>query len=111
MQLTGDGILANFDGAARAVRCAIALRDAAVEQGLEMRTGVHTGEVDVHEDVISGVAIHEAARIMGLASAGQVLVSETTAALIRDAGIHLEDLGERKLRGFDAPRRLYSVVT
>jgi len=110
VQTTGDGILANFDGAARAVRCAIALRDAAVELGLEMRTAVHTGEVDVVEDVISGIAIHEASRIMALAAAGQVLVSETTAALIRDAGIAFEDLGEHELRGIDTPRRIYSVT-
>ena len=110
VQTTGDGILANFDGAARAVRCAIALRDAAVELGLEMRTAVHTGEVDVVEDVISGIAIHEASRIMSLAAAGQVLVSETTAALIRDAGIALEDLGEHELRGIDTPRRIHSVT-
>jgi class 3 adenylate cyclase len=110
VQSTGDGILANFDGAARAVRCAIALRDAAVEMGLEMRTAVHTGEVDVVDDDIRGIAIHEASRTLALAAAGQVVVSATTAALIGDAGIALEDLGEHELRGIDTPRRIYAIA-
>ena len=70
---TGDGILATFDGAARPVRCAIALRDAAVGLGLEMRTAVHTGEVDLVEDDIRGIAIHEASRTLALAGGSQVL--------------------------------------
>lgn len=109
VEATGDGILVNFDGAARAVRCAMALRDAAIDEGLEMRTAVHTGEVDLVDDDISGIAINEASRIMALAAAGQVLISETTAALIRDAGIPLEDLGEHELRGIDTPRRIYAL--
>ena len=109
VKTTGDGILATFDGAARAVRSAIALRDAAVGLGLEMRTAVHTGEVDVVDDDIRGIAIHEASRTLALAAAGQVLVSATTAALIGDAGFALEDLGEHKLRGIDTPRRIYAI--
>lgn len=106
---TGDGILATFDGAARAVRCAVALRDAAVGLGLQMRTAVHTGEVDLVEDDIRGIAIHEASRTLGLADGSQVLVSSTTAGLIRDAGITLEDLGDHELRGIDTPRRIFAV--
>ena len=109
IKTTGDGILAMFDGAARAVRCAVALRDAATGIGLEMRTAVHTGEVDVVEDDIRGIAIHEASRMLALAGASQVVVSATTAALIRDVEIALEDLGEHELRGIDAPRRIYAV--
>ena len=107
---TGDGILATFDGAARAVRAAIALRDVAVGLGLEMRTAVHTGEVDLVEDDIRGIAIHEASRTLGLAGAGQILVSSTTAVLIADAGVPLEDLGEHELRGIERPRRIFAVA-
>lgn len=71
MKTTGDGILAIFDGAARAVRCAIALRDASVGLGLEMGTAVHTGEVDVVEDDIRGIAIHETSRTLALAAGGR----------------------------------------
>ena len=109
VKTTGDGILATFDGAARAVRCAVAMRDAALGLGLEMRTAVHTGEVDVVDDDIRGIAIHEASRTLALAAAGQVLVSATTAALIGDAGIALEDLGEHELRGIDTPRHIYAI--
>jgi class 3 adenylate cyclase len=109
VKTTGDGILASFDGAARAVRCAIALRDAAVRMGLEMRTALHTAEVDVVGDDIRGVAIHEASRILALAGAGDVLVSSTTASLIADAGVALEDLGEHELRGIEKTRRIYAI--
>jgi class 3 adenylate cyclase len=107
---TGDGILATFDGAARAVRCAIALREAAVGLGLAMRTAVHTGEVDVVDDDIRGIAIHEASRTLGLAGAGQILVSASTAGLVGDAGIALEDFGTHELRGIDTPRQIFAVA-
>lgn len=110
VKTTGDGLLATFDGAARAVRCAAALRDAAVGLGLEMRIAVHTGEVDLVEDDIRGIAIHEASRMLGLAGSSQILVSATTAGLIRDAGIALEDRGEHELRGIDGRRQLYAVM-
>ena len=110
VKTTGDGILATFDGAARAVRCAIALREAAHTRGLAMRTAVHTGEVDVVEDDIRGIAIHEASRTLALAGASQILVSSTTAGLIHDAGIALEDLGKHHLRGIDTPRHIYAVA-
>ncbi len=110
VKTTGDCLLATFDGAARAVRCAAALRDAAVGLGLEMRIAVHTGEVDLVEDDIRGIAIHEASRMLGLAGSSQILVSATTAGLIRDAGIALEDRGEHELRGIDGRRQLYAVM-
>ena len=111
VKTTGDGILASFDGAARAVRCAIALRDAATRMGLEMRTALHTAEVDVVGDDIRRIAIHEASRILALAGAGEVLVSATTASLVGDAGVTLHDMGEHELRGLDQPRRIYAVET
>jgi class 3 adenylate cyclase len=107
---TGDGILATFDGAARAVRCAIALREAAIGLGLAMRTAVHTGEVDVVDDDIRGISIHEASRTLGLAGAGQILVSAATAGLVGDAGITLVDFGVHELRGIDTPRQLFAVA-
>jgi class 3 adenylate cyclase len=107
---TGDGILATFDGAARAVRCAIALREAAIGLGLEMRSAVHTGEVDVVDDDIRGIAIHEASRTLGLAGAGQILVSAATAGLVGDAGITLVDFGVHELRGIDTPRQIFAVA-
>lgn len=107
---TGDGILATFDGAARAVRCAIALREAAVGLGLAMRTAVHTGEVDVVDDDIRGIAIHEASRTLGLAGAGQILVSASTAGLVGDAGITLVDFGVHELRGIETPRQIFAVA-
>jgi class 3 adenylate cyclase len=106
----GDGILASFDGAARALRCAIALRDAAAELGLEMRAAVHTGEVDVADDDIRGIAINEASRMLALGGAGQILVSSSTAGLVGDAGIALMDMGVRQLRGIETPRQLFEVV-
>jgi len=110
IKLTGDGILATFDGAARAVRCAIALREAAIGLGLAMRTAVHTGEVDVVDDDIRGIAIHEASRTLGLAGAGQILVSAATAGLVGDAGITLVDFGVHELRGIDTPRQIFAVA-
>jgi class 3 adenylate cyclase len=110
VKTTGDGMLVTFDGAARAVRCAIALRDGATGMGLELRTAVLTGEVDVLEDDIRGIAIHEASRMLSLASADRIVVSSTTAGLIRDAGISLEDLGEHELRGIEGPRRIYAIA-
>jgi class 3 adenylate cyclase len=107
---TGDGILATFDGAARAVRCAIALREAALGLGLEMRTAVHTGEVDMVDDDIRGIAIHQASRTLGLASAGQILVSSSTAGLVGDTGIELEDVGVHELRGIGTPQQIFAVA-
>jgi len=110
VKTTGDGILASFDGAARAIRCAMALRVAATRVGLEMRLALHTGEVDVVEDDIRGIAIHEASRMLALAGPGQVLVSSTTAGLITDAGITLDDLGEHQLRGLEKSYRIYAIA-
>lgn len=106
----GDGILASFDGAARALRCAVALRDATTELGLEMRAAVHTGEVDVADDDIRGIAINEASRMLALGGAGQILVSSSTAGLVGDAGIALTDIGVRQLRGIETPRHLFEVA-
>lgn len=109
IKMTGDGVLAAFDGAARAVRCAIALRDGTGDLGLEIRAAVHTGEIELAGSDIRGVAVHEASRMLGLAGAGEVLVSAVTASLAGDAGIQFQDRGEHELRGLPGPRRLFAA--
>src|SRR5438445_13677067 len=86
----GDGFVATFDGPGRAIRCALAVRDAAREHGIEVRAGVHTGEVEVGEKP-GGVAVHIGARVSGQAAAGEVLVSQTVKDLVAGSGLHFED--------------------
>ena len=107
---TGDGLLATFDSPARAIRCAESIRDAAPLAGLHVRAGVHVGEVERVGDRVRGQAVHEAARVMSVASADEVLVSETARALASGSGLVFEDRGEHELKGFDGPRRLYALV-
>jgi class 3 adenylate cyclase len=106
---TGDGFLAVFDGAARAVRAAVAIRDGARALGIEVRTGIHTGEVEVAGDDVRGVAVHEAARIAAAASGGEILLSATTSQLAAGSGFAFEARGERALKGLDGPRLLFAV--
>jgi class 3 adenylate cyclase len=106
---TGDGFLAVFDGAARAVRAAVAIRDGAQAIGIEVRTGIHTGEVEVAGDDVRGVAVHEAARIAAAASGGEILLSATTSQLAAGSGFAFEERGERALKGLDGPRLLFAV--
>jgi len=108
-KFTGDGILAIFDGAARAIRCGLHCRAAAKELGLELRTGIHTGEIESAGEEIHGLAVHEAARIMAHAAPGEVLVSEMTKMLARDDQLQFEERGEVELRGVDELVRVYHV--
>jgi class 3 adenylate cyclase len=107
---TGDGILATFDGPANALRAAEAIRDAAARHGLRLRAGVHVGEVEFAGGDVRGVAVHEAARIMRTAAAGEILVSETTCALAQPSGFAFEDRGLHTLRGLEGERRLHAFV-
>jgi class 3 adenylate cyclase len=109
IRMTGDGVLAIFDGSVRAVRCGAEIIGIGREIGVGMRAVVHTGEVEIVDEDLRGVAVHEAARMLDLAGDGDVLVSATTAALIGDAGITLEDRGEHAFKGIDGPRRVYAV--
>ena len=111
VKMTGDGMLATFDGAARALRCAIALRDAAAGLDVAVRVAVHTGEMELAGDDIRGVAIHEASRMLSIASPGEILVSATTAGLAADGRISFEDRGEHELRGIPGPRRLFALLS
>jgi class 3 adenylate cyclase len=107
---TGDGILATFDGPANALRAAEAIRDAAARHGLRLRAGVHVGEVEFAGGDVRGVAVHEAARIMGKAGAGEILVSETTRALAQPSGFAFEDRGPHTLKGLEGKRRLHAFL-
>jgi class 3 adenylate cyclase len=110
MATTGDGFLVLLDGAERAVRAAEALHAALEPIGVRIRAGVHTGEVELAGDQVSGIAVHVAARVMAHASAGEVLVSWTTHDLLLGSTVLLEDLGPVELRGLSEPRRLYRVA-
>jgi class 3 adenylate cyclase len=107
---TGDGFLAVFDGATRAVRCGVAMVRAANLDGLRIRVGIHTGEVEFIADNVRGVAVHAASRVMSLAGEGQVLVSDTTRDLLEGSGLALEDAGQHELKGLTGERRLFRVV-
>ncbi len=107
----GDGFLAAFDGPARAIRCALAIRASLGALGLDVRCGVHTGEVErVAGGKPQGIAVHAGARIMALAGAGEVFVSSTTRDLVAGSGLEFEDRGEHELKGLDGPRRVFAVV-
>ena len=106
----GDGVLATFDAPARALRCAAAIRSGAAVRGLEVRCGVHAGEVVTAGEAVRGVAVHEAARIMALAEPGEILVSDTTRALVQGVGLSFEERGTHELKGLPEPRRLFAYV-
>jgi class 3 adenylate cyclase len=107
---TGDGVLAFFDGAARAVRCAAAVRDGAPQDGLQIRAGVHSGEVERDAGNLRGIPVHAVTRIAALANPAEVLVSAPTASLLEGAGLQLEDAGEHELKGLAGTRRIYRVA-
>jgi len=106
----GDGFFATFDGPARAVRCASAIRDRMEALGLQIRAGLHTGEVELSGEGPRGLAVDIGARIGALAGPGEVLVSRTVADLIAGSGIKLADRGEHQLKGVPGSWRLYEAV-
>jgi class 3 adenylate cyclase len=105
----GDGFLATFDGPARAIRCAAAIRGAVREIGLELRTGVHTGEVELIGDDVSGMAVNIGARIGALAGPGEVLVSSTVRELVVGSGLEFAERGTHTLKGAPDQWRLFAV--
>jgi len=111
VKTTGDGVLAQFDGAERAVRGAAAIRDAAQGLGLAIRAGVHTGEVQAISDDVRGIAVHTAARIMAVAGSGEILVSATVMDLLDGSGLTFEDAGIYELKGLHGSRQLYRLAT
>jgi class 3 adenylate cyclase len=106
----GDGFLTMFDGAARAVQSALEVRAAVRGIGLDIRAGIHTGEVEVVPGGIRGIAVHETARIMALGDAGDILVSSTTRELSAGSGFTYQDRGIRRLKGIPAPRRVFELA-
>jgi len=108
---TGDGFLATFDGPARAVRCAVAIRDRMRESGLEVRAGVHTGECERMGDNIGGLAVHIGSRVAGLASPGEVLASSTVKDLVSGSGIVFEDRGAHSLKGIPGEWHVFRVAS
>jgi class 3 adenylate cyclase/pimeloyl-ACP methyl ester carboxylesterase len=106
---TGDGHLATFDGPTQAIRCAEALRAGAETLGIEIRAGIHTGECELLDDDIGGIAVHIAARILGNAGAGEILVSRTVRDLVVGSGTSFEDRGSVELRGVPGTWQLLAV--
>jgi class 3 adenylate cyclase len=111
IKTTGDGVLAQFDGAERAVRGAVAIRNAAETLGLAIRTGVHTGEVQLIAGDLRGITVHTAARIMAVAGSGEILVSATIMDLLDGSGLSFEDAGMHELKGLHGARQLYRLTT
>lgn len=109
VKMTGDGVLATFDGPGRAIRFAKALGDALRPLGLQIRVGLHTGEIEVRDTDIAGIAVHIAARILDSALPGEVLVSAAVPMLVAGSGIAFEDRGEHELKGVADAWRLFAV--
>jgi class 3 adenylate cyclase len=107
----GDGFFATFDGPARAIRCAQSVADQIRELGLELRAGLHTGECELHDDKVAGIAVSIGARVAGLASAGEVLVSSTVKDLVAGSGIEFDDRGEHELKGVPGAWKLFAVTS
>jgi pimeloyl-ACP methyl ester carboxylesterase len=110
VKTTGDGFLATFDGPARAIRCGRAIVDAVRSLGLDVRVGIHSGEVEIVGDDVAGIAVHIASRVGALAGAGEVLVSETVKGLVAGSGIVFDERGEHDLKGIPDRWRLFAVA-
>jgi class 3 adenylate cyclase len=107
----GDGFLATFDGPGRAIECGCAMRDAVRALGLELRVGLHTGEIELRGAGVAGVAVHIGARVAQRAGAAEVFVSSTVKDLVAGSGIEFDDHGEHELKGVPGTWRLFSVVS
>jgi class 3 adenylate cyclase/dienelactone hydrolase len=106
----GDGYLATFDGPARAIRCGRAIAEEARSIGLEVRIGLHSGEVEVMDEDVGGIAVHIAARVGSLAAGGEVLVTSTVKDLVAGSGIQFEDRGTKQLKGIPDEWRLFAAA-
>lgn len=109
IKTTGDGILATFDGPARAIRCGQAIALGARDLEIEIRAGLHTGEIELRDDDIGGVAVHFASRVMGFAGSGEVVVSRTVKDLVAGSGLVFTSIGEQSLKGIPGVWELFSV--
>ena len=107
----GDGVFASFYGPARAIRCACAIREAVRTLGLELRSGLHTGECEIASGKLAGIAVHTGARVAATAGPGEVLVSQTVKDLVAGSGLEFDDRGTRELKGLPGEWRLYAVAS
>jgi class 3 adenylate cyclase len=108
---TGDGVLARFDGPARAVSAGLAVANAVRSLGIEVRTGVHTGEIELRGDDVGGIAVHVGARVMSLAQPSEVLVTRTVRDLTAGSGLNFTDRGEHELKGVPEPWHVYAAAS
>jgi class 3 adenylate cyclase len=108
---SGDGALATFDGPGRAIRCACAIREAVRALGVDVRAGLHSGEIELRGDDVAGMAVHIGARVAALAGAGEVFVSSTVKDLVAGSGIDFEDRGEHELKGVPEAWKIYAVAS
>ena len=106
---TGDGFVAVFDAPAQAIRCALAIRDALGPLGIDVRAGLHTGEIERSGEQIGGITVHTAARVAALGGSGEILISRTVRDLVSGGGFHVIDLGEKKLKGVPDRWRVFKV--
>jgi class 3 adenylate cyclase len=106
----GDGFFASFDGPARAVRCAKSIVNGMHELGIDVRSGLHTGECEIVDGKMSGIAVHTGARVAAHAGPGEVLVSSTVRDLVAGSGLEFEDRGVHELKGIPGEWRLYAAV-
>lgn len=111
VKTTGDGILATFDGPGRAIRAASSLQEDLAEMDLKIRTGIHTGEIELRDADVGGIAVHLAARIMAIAGADEIIVSSTVKDLVIGSDIAFEDRGTHQLKGFTGEWQLFKVIT
>jgi class 3 adenylate cyclase len=107
---TGDGVLATFDGPARAIRCACAIRDQVHPLGLTIRAGLHCGEIELQGHDVAGIAVHIGQRVCAHADANQVVVSRTVADLLAGSDLVFSDQGEHELKGVPGPWHLFEVT-
>jgi len=106
----GDGFFASFDGPARAVRCAKAIAEGVRDLGIDVRSGLHTGECELIDGKIAGIAVHTGSRVAAYAGPGEVLVSSTVKDLVAGSGLEFEDRGVHDLKGVPGEWRLYAAV-
>jgi class 3 adenylate cyclase len=111
VKMTGDGILATFDGPARAIHCASAIRDALSQRGVQVRAGIHTGEIELRRDDVAGIAVHLAQRVQSVARPGDLLVSRTVVDLVAGSDLRFADRGEHELKGIPGTWRLFAAET
>jgi class 3 adenylate cyclase len=110
LDTSGDGFFASFDGPARAIECACAIQDALRELSLTVRAGLHTGECEISDGKVSGIAVHIGARVAARAEAGEVLVSRTVKDLVAGSGLQFEERGIAELKGVPGEWSLYAVA-